>query len=144
MRKTKEAPSIAEQFRELAEASKELLSESRYLGPCVVQCPGAWTRIGPTWVHPNLGWICLGPGVANWGTTMGLAELATLGTAKPNWHASGVGISSPNVSFVMTHRAIDAYPDIQEWATAAKKWLPAGTDETKAQEELLHDLDDEE
>jgi len=73
-----------------------------YMGPCVVQAPGAWTRVGPTWLVPNVGWITVGPGARQWGTTQGLAELASEDTAKPTWHSLGISIvPDPHLVFAM-------------------------------------------
>jgi hypothetical protein len=78
-----------------------------YYGACVVQTPGAWTRVGPTWLVPGLGWVTVGLGVRQWGTTAGLAELASQPTAKPTWHARGVSVvPAPNLVFAVTSQAL--------------------------------------
>lgn len=90
---------------------KPILERSDYVGTCIVQAPGAWTRYGPTWHDERLGWICAGPGVASWGTTEGLAQLAgpTAGKAKPSWHATGIcAVPTPNVVFFAIEEALDA------------------------------------
>lgn len=80
-----------------------------YLGPCIVQDPGAWTRMGPTWYVPGIGRICVGPGVSRWGTKLGLAELATTGAPTPVLHAVGVSIGpSTNIVYAMLQEAVDA------------------------------------
>jgi hypothetical protein len=78
-----------------------------YMGPCVVQDPGSWSRIGPTWLVKGVGWVCIGLGVKTWGTTEGLAELATKTTAKPAYHALGLSVSqTPNIVFAVTAEAL--------------------------------------
>lgn len=80
-----------------------------YMGCCIVQAPGAWCRLGATWYIPDLGWVCVGPGIDRWGTTMGLAEIATFGSPQTTWHATGIGISQlPNIVFACTQQAIDS------------------------------------
>jgi hypothetical protein len=90
-------------LRELLEATPRIaarLREAEYLGACIVQAPGAWARMGPTWLHPRLGWIVAGPGIDTWGTTRGLAELASSDTASPTWHAVGIAVApTPNLVF---------------------------------------------
>ena len=82
-----------------------------YLGPCVVQSPGAWTRVGPTWIIPGVGWLSIGPGAREWGTKEGLAELASRATANPSWHAEGVSITKdPTVAFACTEQALSSDP----------------------------------
>ncbi len=77
-----------------------------YAGPCVVQAPGGWTRVGPTWITP-VGWVVAGPGAASWGTTQGLAQLASEGTATPTWHAVGIAIApAPNVVYAVLPDAL--------------------------------------
>lgn len=95
---------------------------TEYLGPCVVQDPGAWTRLGPTWRVAGDRYICIGPGVNVWGTTQGLAELATADTAKPKFHAIGISISPrPNIIFAMTPEAITNCK-IEAMAEEAQAW----------------------
>lgn len=89
-----------------AETVKRVLSDdATYMGVCVVQSPGAWTRCGPTWLDPRIGWVTAGLGVRAWNTTEGLAELATSTAPSPSWHAPGVSVSpEPNlVLFVEAH-----------------------------------------
>lgn len=106
--KTKEKANLMEALlgntpRVLAQVKDE---KSVYLGPCVVQAPGGWTRVGPTWQTP-VGWVIVGPGIANWGTTQGLAELASASTAKPKLHALGVAVTpDPNIVYAMVPDAI--------------------------------------
>lgn len=80
-----------------------------YMGPCCVNASGGWTRVGPTWDVPGYGWIVWGPGAERWGTTMGLAELAVLGSAKPKWHASAwVSAPKSNAAFHMEELALES------------------------------------
>lgn len=84
--------------------------DTQYMGACIVQAPGAWTRMGPTWLVPGVGWVVIGPGVANWGTTSGLAQLATDPAAcSPQWHTVGVAICpAPNLVFAATADSLAA------------------------------------
>lgn len=99
---------VADYLKQLPSVKRIVeLAETTYMGPCVVQSPGAWTRVGPTWHHPTFGWITVGPGTKRWGTTEGLAELATQVTANPGWHAEGVAVSpAPNLVFAITEDAL--------------------------------------
>jgi hypothetical protein len=75
-----------------------------YMGVCLVQARGAWTRCGATWYVPALRiWITYGPGVSSWGTKQGLAQLATDAAAcEPKWHAGGWTVAeSPNLVFAV-------------------------------------------
>lgn len=82
-----------------------------YVGAAVVQSPGAWTRVGPTWLVPGIGWVTIGAGARDWGTKSGLAELATANTAKPTWHAEGISVSpTPNEVFAGTPDALGSGP----------------------------------
>ena len=92
-----------------------------YMGPCVVQSPGAWTRVGPTWIVPGIGWVTVGLGVCQWGTTAGLAELASQPTATPKWHALGISISpAPNLVFAVTVQALES-PNMADVARFAQE-----------------------
>lgn len=94
-----------------------------YLGPCVVQAPGSWTRVGPTWIVPGIGWVCIGPGAKTWGTKAGLAELATFDTATPEWHAVGVAVvPDPNLVFAVTKEALGSghMSEVKELASEVK------------------------
>ncbi len=91
------------------ELTPHVLAESRYLGVCVVQKPGAWTRMGPTWRHPEIGWVCLGPGVHQWNTKLGLAELAASEEVAPSWHATAFSMcEKPNLAFAVA-RAVSGH-----------------------------------
>jgi len=80
-----------------------------YVGPTIVQAKGAWSRMGPTWLVPGVGWVCYGPGVDKWGTTQGLAELSSADSAKPSMHAVGWSIApDPNIVFPMVEAAVNA------------------------------------
>lgn len=92
-----------------------LLPRSRYMGVCVVQAAGGWTRIGPTWIMPDGLWAVFGPGVARWGTTGGLAQLASEATPTPTLHAVGLAVAqSPNIVYALTDgaRASDALAEV--------------------------------
>lgn len=83
--------------------------DAQFMGPCVVQASGAWTRIGPTWLVPGIGWLVVGPGVANWGTKKGLAELATEVGPSPSWHAVGLIVApQPNLVFAVTANVLES------------------------------------
>lgn len=83
------------------------LPNTIYLGPCIVQARGGWCRCGPTWLVKDIGWVCVGPGINRWGTTQGLAEIATYGCPHTTWHADGVGVAErPNITFCVTRRAL--------------------------------------
>jgi hypothetical protein len=81
-----------------------------YLGVCIMQASGAWTRMGPTWHIPAHGWVCVGPGMATWGTTHGLAELATSTAPSPKLHAAACTIAPvPNLIFAVQAAVIAKY-----------------------------------
>lgn len=92
-------------------------ADALFMGFCVVQAPGAWTRIGPTWLVPGVGWITDGLGVRRWGTTEGLAQLAgeKAADAQPEWHARGWSIvPTPNVVYALDDVARKALPGFSE------------------------------
>lgn len=73
-----------------------------YLGVTVVQAKAAWTRVGPTWLLPGIGYFVAGPGVADWGTKLGLAELAISTSPTPTFHAEGLSCApEPNIVFAV-------------------------------------------
>lgn len=93
--------------------------DNEYLGVCIVQAPGAWSRMGPTWLTARGIWICCGPGLGVWGTTLGLAELAHDITAKPTWHACAAGMCpQPNLVFAVSPEAAEhhGFGDLDRWA----------------------------
>lgn len=100
-----------------------------YFGVCIVQAPGAWSRVGPTWRVPGVGVVVIGPGIARWGTTAGLAQLAGAGvaTAKPEWHAVGLAICEPNLMFAVTASALAAPQMAEVTALAAEVDHAPGT-----------------
>lgn len=101
---------------------------TEYIGPALVQAPGAWTRCGPTWLTKRGLWICVGPGVYDWGTTAGLAQLASSPDPKPKWHAHGVAIvPDPNIVFVVGANALTS-PEMADVRamTAAAEEMEAG------------------
>lgn len=78
-----------------------------YMGPCVLQAPQGWTRCGPMW-WTDIGAIIVGPGVARWGTTLGIAELATRSTPSPTMYAAGWShCSEPNLSVAVEEEALN-------------------------------------
>ena len=82
-------------------------TQSTYWGVCVMQAPGGWTRVGPTWHIRDHGWVTVGPGAGQWGTKSGLAELASAATATPKMHASGAVLSpQPNLVIPCTPEAV--------------------------------------
>lgn len=93
------APRLAAQVR----------ARGEYMGACIVQAPGGWARIGPTWHVPGLGWVVVGSGVNRWNTTLGLAEIATVGCKKTTWHADGVAVApAPNIVYAVLQGALDS------------------------------------
>lgn len=78
-----------------------------YLGSCVIQDPAGWASIGPAWHVPDVGYVSVGIGIARWGTSNGLSELASEASAKPSLHAVGVVVSpKPNRVFACQPAAI--------------------------------------
>ncbi len=86
-----------------------------YLGSCVIQDPAGWASIGPAWHVPDVGYVSVGIGVARWGTTKGLSELASEASAKPTLHAAGVVVSpKPNRVFACQPEAIKNVKGLKE------------------------------
>lgn len=85
----------------LTPIGRAAVKDGKYLGVCVLNAPGGWTRCGPAWRMPESspvgsGFVIMGVGVQSWGTNEGLAQLAVgVGNniAKPNWHAAGLSLS---------------------------------------------------
>lgn len=134
--KQRSAPSAPDLFQEFLAGAPHYAAQLRgkdavYMGPCVVQCPGAWSRCGPTWLVPVGGtavWGVVGPGVLRWGTTEGLAQL-TVGGAKPTWHSVGFAWSPlPNLAFAMTAAALQEGPmeAVARLASSADRWIKDG------------------
>ncbi len=91
-----------------------------YMGVCSVQAKGAWTRCGPTWTVPGVGWIVYGPGVAEWKTTKGLAQIS-VEPVTPTWHATAWGIApEPNIVFAVEDHALPGLTDVQKAADATE------------------------
>ena len=83
-----------------------ILADAEYIGVTVLNAPGGWTRVGPTW-RTRHGYLVYGPGAARWGTTLGLAELASAPTAKPTWHATGWALCpAPNILYLVAEVAL--------------------------------------
>jgi len=92
-------------------ALSELSDQALYLGSCIVQAPGAWTRVGPTWLDRERlqAWVVVSIGAARWGTSEGLAQLATSVDCKPQWHAPGTAIVPlPNLAFLIEPHVLQA------------------------------------
>lgn len=110
MAKTAAKPGVISGLLEQAPRIARLLETpgTIYFGACIVQAPGAWCRVGPAWRVPGVGVVVIGPGLARWGTTTGLAQLAGAGApaCKPEWHAVGIAICEPNVMFAITTIAL--------------------------------------
>lgn len=100
---------------------ERILRAAEYLGACVIQAPGAWTRIGGTWVDAAGRWWCAGPGVDLWGTTGGLAELASATTATPTWHAAGIACApAPHIVFAVAPEVLAHHGGVlAAWAAEA-------------------------
>lgn len=95
---------------------REIIEGAKYIGCAIVQSDGAWTRQGPTWwsAQERL-FVTLGVGVANWGTTRGIAELASGHDAKarPTYHAVGlsvVPVETGNLVLVVPREVLEANP----------------------------------
>jgi hypothetical protein len=87
--------------------------EIMYMGVCIVQAPGAWTRIGPTWHSARFGWLCAGVGVQYWQTNQGLGELAVNPDVKPAWHAAAVTWAPlPNLVFPLNEGVVDSHEPV--------------------------------
>ena len=100
--------SLKEVLEDTPHAKNLITSEdATYMGPCIVQAPGAWSRTGPTWLVKNVGWVTYGPGVKRWGTEEGLAELCSSVKPKPELHAEGFDIvPNPNIVFPVSEKAL--------------------------------------
>jgi hypothetical protein len=97
--------------------------ETVYMGACLVQANGAWTRSGPTWLT-KYGWVIWGPGLRSWGTTKGLAELASERTPTPTWHAPGwSNVPNPNIVFYVEELGQAALKELGPYITAAECWM---------------------
>lgn len=103
---------------------QEILKKSDYMGVMVLQAPGAWTRVGPTWKMSDGCWVTVGPGVHSWNTAEGLAQLAVDPTVKPKWHAiGGSPCDLPNLLFMVADAVVEAHNDINTLAAEAEKWM---------------------
>lgn len=131
MAKTKPAPRL--RFAGLLAGAPyyaAMIRRAEYLGPCVVQAPAAWCRVGPTWRDPVTGcWLCVGPGAAMWGTSEGLAELSTSTAPRPTWHAVGASLEpAPNICFAVLADvlAADHMTSVRELSEGAAEWIARG------------------
>ena len=116
---TKEkAKSLQKALADVPRVEEMLKTEgTKYMGACLVQSPGAWTRVGPTWLVPGLGWVTYGPGARRWGTEKGLAELATGDSTNTEWDAEGVSISpNPNVVYAVSDHSLKTNPKLSRAA----------------------------
>lgn len=78
-----------------------------YFGPCVVNAPGAWTRCGPTWKLTSGVFLVVGPGVRNWNTSKGLAQLAVDPSVAPTLHEEGATlVPDPAIMIAVTDAAL--------------------------------------
>lgn len=96
-----------------------------FLGPTIVQCPGAWTRVGPTWAVPGIGWVVYGPGIFKWGTTSGLAQLCREDTGKTTMHATAWStVPTPNLGFAVEEGGMraKAFEEVASATAAAEAW----------------------
>ncbi len=97
---------------------------SVYLGICATHTTGSWTRAGLTWRVGDM-LIVVGPGVAEWGTTQGLAELCVSRTAKPNYHTPAATLHHMSVAAitlpVMEDSTLGQEPSIKALEALAKK-----------------------
>lgn len=107
--KTAKAPAAVDHVAAIASAPAiaAMLPQARYMGVCVLQAPGGWTRVGPAWILPaGCGWAIYGPGVARWGTSAGLAQLASESSPTPSLHAVGLSVCpDPNIVYALTQGA---------------------------------------
>ncbi len=88
------------------------VGDAQYCGPCVLNSVGAWTRCGPTFRLSNGVFLVVGPGVRNWNTTKGLAEIATNPEVVPTWHALGGSlVPSPTIVVAYTPGVMTAQED---------------------------------
>lgn len=111
----KSAISLLDMAKFALEQSKIGSAAPTYLGPMVVQAPGAWSRVGPTWVVPGIGWLVFGPGLRTWGTSEGLAQLGCDPNTQPQWHAIGVSfVPEPDISFGMLPEVVKAHQKVLE------------------------------
>jgi hypothetical protein len=87
---------------------QKTLREATYMGCCIMQAPGAWTRIGHTWHHDRHGWFVWGHGIVRWGTKRGLAELVGGAGTTPELHALGLSCApTPNMLFAVHGEALE-------------------------------------
>jgi hypothetical protein len=97
------------------------MTGATYYGVCLVNGPGGWTRAGPTWQLRTGNWVCVGPGVAKWGTTKGLAELASEAPLATEWHAVAATIA-PDPHLVIPcipGSGVLSHPDVARLAEEA-------------------------
>lgn len=92
-----------------------------YLGVLVVQAPGAWSRVGPTWIVPGVGHLVFGPGLRTWGTSEGLAQLACDTKTQPQWHAIGVSTTDPDITFYMFDEVVEAHAPVKAVVDALRE-----------------------
>ena len=79
-----------------------------YHGVCVVQAKAAWSRVGPTWSVPGIGWFVAGPGLKSWGTSKGLAEFVVSMEPTPEYHSEGMACCpEPNIVFALVDSVVE-------------------------------------
>lgn len=98
-----------------------------YLGPVIIQAPSAWCRAGATWYVPSTAcWIVYGPGLARWGTSQGLAQLASASDAcNPKYHATAWCIvPAPNLCFAIEEGQLEHLGPIRDAVAAVSELIP--------------------
>lgn len=107
MTKKDEQQTIDTLLSGLPEARRRKLNKENYIGVTVANYQGSWTRVGPSWkVDGEL--CCVGFGTRTWGTSRGLAQLATGLDAKPTWHACAFSAAQVNLAFSVTQEVLNA------------------------------------
>ena len=100
------------------------LNDTNYIGVSVVNYQGSWTRVGPAWkVDGEV--CCVGFGVRSWGTSRGLAQLATGTDARPSWHACAFSAAPANLVFSVTKEVLNAehMGDVRKITREAIAWM---------------------
>lgn len=85
------------------------MKRSLYIGVCIVQAKGGWSRLGPTW-RTAIGFVVVGRGINSWGTTLGLAQLCVDTSCSPSWHAAAVAVApEPNLVLAVAPELVEHY-----------------------------------
>lgn len=127
-RTTARPTTLARTLGECPRAARVLRDgRTEYLGVTIAQAPRAWSRMGPTWCDVRGRYWVLGPGVADWGTSQGLAELSVSTAPAAKWHAVGlVCCPSDTLLFAVEAEVVAARPQIAGLAAEAEAWEEAG------------------